>query len=843
MLAATLLLLQTSPVPDGPLGPRGEAGSASGPADAASCEGACVDEVVNQPPTANNGFFSDAGCDACGGAQVLAENLVLEDEFELCQLVVHGGYFPDNVPTADSFTVLVHGDGGVEPGPVLYSESQVPSTSYPTGDVLFGVDRWRTILTLSSPVALTPGVYWVQVFNDTGFGGDDWFWEAGSLSAGGAPFSAFSDEAPGVDWTPSDMDMSLLVCGRDLTPTPTNTCIQAPPGIVGWWPAEGDAGDLWGEADGDLVGTATATQGRVGRAFSFDADGDGVTVPWDDAWTESGELTVELWVRASSVQDGVDAAGTYTVVDAGHDPLDPGGWFLEGHAPTEQVTFVVVVEGQDPDRTKASCSLPLDDGWHHLAGTFDGESVVVYLDGQEGGRADGFPGQLVPGTGAMDVGFDGVRQERFLRGAVDELALYRRALEPAEVAALWDSGSRGKSRLRGPYTVRPAGMVAWWPFEGGAGELVQGQDGIVTGGAGFGDWCVGRAVVLDEDGDGVEVPHDPAVDPTEAFTVELWMRAAEVQDGSTEGRFLVVDKSHGAPDDSGWYVEGLEATGEVLFGAHLTTGEVSVALPSLTDGVWHHLAGTYDGAALRAYLDGVPTAEMPASGSVVSNTRPLRVGSWHLDGGRNFRGAVDELALYDRALRPEEVAALHAVGRAGKLRADTCGPAAATPDGILRILGRHGWIQRPSTGRWYRLTDTRTFGLSDGKGPTFAPDWNAAEQEARLLGGHLVAIDDAAENAWLVQTFSAHEELWIGLTDAAAEGVWTWSDGSPLVYTNWAVDMPDQIELDEDAASINQLRHFEGAGLWDDLGNDPASYPGRRLPLRGIVEAAEPPWM
>jgi len=67
--------------------------------------------------------------------------------------------------------------------------------------------------------------------------------------------------------------------------------------------------------------------------------------------------------------------------------------------------------------------------------------------------------------------------------------------------------------------------------------------------------------------------------------------------------------------------------------------------------------------------------------------------------------------------------------------------------------------------------------------------WTDAEASAVSMGGHLVTVNDAAENDWLLATFSNFggepRALWTGLTDTAQEGVFTWSSGEPVIYTNW----------------------------------------------------------
>ena len=68
--------------------------------------------------------------------------------------------------------------------------------------------------------------------------------------------------------------------------------------------------------------------------------------------------------------------------------------------------------------------------------------------------------------------------------------------------------------------------------------------------------------------------------------------------------------------------------------------------------------------------------------------------------------------------------------------------------------------------------------------------WSAAEAEAQAVGGHLVTINDQAEQDWLQTTFA--QDPWIGLNDVATKGTWLWSSGQPVSYTNWSYGQPYQ---------------------------------------------------
>lgn len=75
--------------------------------------------------------------------------------------------------------------------------------------------------------------------------------------------------------------------------------------------------------------------------------------------------------------------------------------------------------------------------------------------------------------------------------------------------------------------------------------------------------------------------------------------------------------------------------------------------------VWQHVAVVYeaDKREIRGYLNGLPAGSMTVNAPIPSS-EGLIVGG-HRDGtGRNFQGRIDDLAIWNRALNPEEIQAL-----------------------------------------------------------------------------------------------------------------------------------------------------------------------------------------
>ena len=98
-----------------------------------------------------------------------------------------------------------------------------------------------------------------------------------------------------------------------------------------------------------------------------------------------------------------------------------------------------------------------------------------------------------------------------------------------------------------------------------------------------------------------------------------------------------------------------------------------------------------------------------------------------------------------------------------------------------------------------------------------ATNWGNAEKEAVSLGGHLVTINDAAEDQWVFTNFAtfATDHLLIGLNDRVVEGTHLWVSGEDSTYRNWNGDEPNNSNGGEDVDGIWTTGGH--AGKWNDF--------------------------
>lgn len=83
--------------------------------------------------------------------------------------------------------------------------------------------------------------------------------------------------------------------------------------------------------------------------------------------------------------------------------------------------------------------------------------------------------------------------------------------------------------------------------------------------------------------------------------------------------------------------------------------------PSLSEGSWAHVVMVYDSATdtLKTYIHGKLRATVTYTGGIVSNNALITVGRFGYAGGpRYWKGAIDEVRVYDRALDECDVQAI-----------------------------------------------------------------------------------------------------------------------------------------------------------------------------------------
>ncbi|MFN0136873.1 MAG: thrombospondin type 3 repeat-containing protein, partial [Phycisphaerae bacterium] len=175
--------------------PGGEDCNNNGTPDDVETSGTPVSRVITrQMPTRATGTFSDANT-----PRVRADDFTLNSADSIHTIRIWGFYSPGgNAGTSDNFTIVVHADGGNRPGTAIRTISNAPFERVLTGFNVTGAPEHQITFELAEPIALGPGRYFMEIFNNTPTTPDTWTW-------GNADYVGFTtvwaaNEAPGVNW-------------------------------------------------------------------------------------------------------------------------------------------------------------------------------------------------------------------------------------------------------------------------------------------------------------------------------------------------------------------------------------------------------------------------------------------------------------------------------------------------------------------------------------------------------------------------------------------------------------------------------------------------------------------
>jgi len=384
------------------------------------------------------------------------------------------------------------------------------------------------------------------------------------------------------------------------------------------------------------------------------------------------KFTLEIWAHPRVVVDnGWRMLFHKEVSDA---------WGRQGYTfwisrdPAQARVVIAAERFRDGAANNVSFTLPEKEfrlrRWHHLAVSYDGSALTLYLNGRQVARTEqatlelrDTSAPLVVGKASWTMGFPWrAPQAEAFPGKLDEAAVYKRALTAAEVrghfaanpfypAAIIDDAPAGYWRLgeeQGAATARDASGNG---LNGSYVGVSLDEPGAIVHEADSAARFDGSASV--ELGDVLDFAgHAP-------FTLESWLYPTAVGNNQFH---MVFQKEDVDPQGRQGYTLWLNrdpANATIVVGAERfrdgVRDVVEHAIPETRFRLkrWYHLAITYDGQALALYLDGDPVAQVASALSLRATPFGLRIGKTR--GGGGFPGRLDEAAVFARALGAAEI--------------------------------------------------------------------------------------------------------------------------------------------------------------------------------------------
>lgn len=229
--------------------------------------------------------------------------------------------------------------------------------------------------------------------------------------------------------------------------------------VMGMWLFEidGDVGRDSSENsnDGNVEGDPEWTEdGKFGGGLRFDAVDDVIKVPMT---VDYDEITVMVW----AMEEGSPVRPR--IVSNDHTDVSMKGFQLMYNTAGSGSWFDV---GDGARRVGASFAYRAEIGeWYHFTGTYDGSTVMAYIDGQVMAEAGGLSDPIADSGIDVHIGTSTYAFSDALKGVLDEVAIFNKALTESEIQEIM---ADGLEKATGILAVAPAGKLAstWGSIKG-----------------------------------------------------------------------------------------------------------------------------------------------------------------------------------------------------------------------------------------------------------------------------------------------------------------------------------------------------------------------------------------
>jgi len=198
----------------------------------------------------------------------------------------------------------------------------------------------------------------------------------------------------------------------------------------------------------------------------------------------------------------------------------------------------------------------------------------------------------------------------------------------------------------------PAGLVAAYGFNEGTGVQThdssgQGNNGTLSNATWTATGKFGSALSFNGTSAWVTIADAASLHLTTGMTIEAWVNPTS----GTGWRSAILKE---AGSGLAWSLYTSNNGSRPAGYAHVSSDVAVTGTAAVPLSTWTHLAITYDGTALKMYVNGTLVRTTALSGAMATSTSALRIGGnsiW----GEYFRGLIDEVRVYNRALSAAEI--------------------------------------------------------------------------------------------------------------------------------------------------------------------------------------------
>jgi len=488
-----------------------------------------------------------------------------------------------------------------------------------------------------------------------------------------------------LDFDASDRIDNLLwrqyVQTEPVVAATSGTSEETGPAPVGYWKFDEGYGTSARDSssyknNGTLTnmstsGTSTAwVVGKVNKALQFDGSNDYINVPYNASLQPTDNITVSAWFLTNDKTVAQQRIISNTQL---------GGYSLvlneNSMCPSNMLSFLVNVAGTyycaDYPNSKLS-----NNTWYFVTGSYDGETVRLYVNGSEVAVNTAPSGQVqYTYDNPLCVSAEGTADAcsgQYFKGALDEIKIYNYLLTASQIKAEYNKNksvvlSQTQNDLQDVYN----GLVGWWKMDesttdwDGAGDRVNDYSGNGNNGTASGNAVAtttakyGNAALFDGTDDFVTIPTGATLSGKSQATIEAWIKAEAF------GEEGVVFGEETSTSQSSRLILRIATNGAIKFyyrdASQDPAGTVTTVTGNTTisANTWYHLAAVYnaDSDVQEIYVNG--SLDIRTSNKIdklgASATNGIKIGAMPGGSANDFTGVIDDVKIYNLARTPDQI--------------------------------------------------------------------------------------------------------------------------------------------------------------------------------------------
>ena len=452
----------------------------------------------------------------------------------------------------------------------------------------------------------------------------------------------------------------------------TNSNLNINQGLVGYWSFDGSdisgttVTDLSGNGNDGTINGATPTVGKLGQGLKFNGTSDYVDMgDPSNGLLDMGtsDITLSAWIKPSGLGD----ADQYFINKKAY--CDYGYDFR--YVPSTGQVY----SRMQSDGGCGGASLSSGPGtvatnvWTHVVAVFDRDGYQrIYVNGEASGApVDISSFKDVDNSNSQIFNIGNRDGSDFLQGQIDEVRIYNRALTAGEVGELYRTG---QEKINAPMTGNTNGLAGYWSFDGSdiSGTTVtdlsgNGNDGTINGATPT-VGKLGQGLSFNGTSDYVNLSSNPISNFTNANTVCAWALTSDNTYWINSYDQTIVNFYQ----DSSNYVrfgssQNTVPAGTLLINYRYNNTTVQLKSPNslFANNTWNYVCYTWDGSNLALYANGTVLPYTTTGG--YSATPGNRIGTRGTSEGL-WKGIVDDVRIYSRALTAGEIQDLYNLGHA-----------------------------------------------------------------------------------------------------------------------------------------------------------------------------------